>query len=125
MRRFGTISLKGLTFFAHHGCLESERRDGNYFFVDIECKVRLREASVSDRLEASVDYSKIYDIIRQEMEVPSNLLENVAGRIARRICSELGEVRSGVLTVSKMNPPLDYPDPSLNGAACSSVTVKF
>ena len=77
----GTIELIGMEFHSFHGCLESEKKEGNTFLVDFCGKTSIRKAAKSDNLEDTPDYSEIYRIIASEMEKPSNLLENVAGRI--------------------------------------------
>lgn len=101
-----TIELVGMEFHSFHGCLEEERKEGNTFLVDFRGKADLSKAASTDDLEDTVDYSKIYDIVASEMEKPSNLLENVAGRIVDAI------ERSGMkfwfvqVRVSKKNPPV-------------------
>lgn len=115
------IELEGMEFHAFHGCLESERRDGNLFTVDFKGELaaaepvakeatRSEDASdptMSDRLEDTVDYSVIYDIVAQEMAVPSDLLEHVSGRIARSIKAEFPQFSEFSVRVSKQNPPVN------------------
>lgn len=103
---FGIMELEGMEFHAYHGCLESEKREGNLFTVDFSCEYRMAEAAASDRLEEAIDYGRIYDMIKAEMEIPSNLLENVAARILKALCDEF-EFRSASVRVSKKNPPVN------------------
>lgn len=114
----GIIELTGMEFYAYHGCLPSERREGARYLVDFSCGYDITAAAESDRLEDTLDYSEIYNIVAREMSVPSNLLENVAARIVgaiRRAHPELGEFS---VKVSKECPPVD------GNAAWSSVTVQ-
>ena len=111
MDRNGIIELLGMEFHAFHGCLEKERKEGNTFIVDFIGRRNIRKAARTDSLEDTADYGEIYRIVASEMEKPSNLLENLAGRIVSAInCAGLGiwyiQVR-----VSKKNPPV--------GGACS------
>ena len=116
------ISLTGMRFFAFHGCLEQERQHGNDFQVDLECYLDLDTAAVSDRLEDSVDYSELYRIVCREMETPSNLLENVAGRIGSSIRKRYPEIVRCSVTVTKFNPPYDgMVEP--RGQGYASVTI--
>ncbi|MBQ9462462.1 MAG: dihydroneopterin aldolase [Bacteroidales bacterium] len=101
-----SIELLGMKFFARHGCLESERLEGNEFVVDFRCERDLTAAGVSDRLEDTLDYGKVYAVVAREMEVPSNLLENVAARIADALSREIPEIGHFELSVSKKNPPV-------------------
>lgn len=113
------LRLSGMEFHAYHGCYESERRDGNRFIVDFECEYDMERAARSDALEDAVNYAKIYDIIKEQMSVPSNLIENVAFRILRAVRLSFPGLERASVTVSKCNPPL--------GGTCgsSSVTMTF
>lgn len=114
----GKIELTGMEFHAFHGCLPEERRDGNLFVVDFSCDYDISEAAVSDRLEDTLDYSFIYDIVAREMAVPGNLLEHVAGRIAAGISTAFPELEHFSVKISKRNPPV------AGVAAWSSVTFR-
>ena len=105
----GIIELEGMEFHAYHGCLETERLNGNLFAVDFRGETDLRKASVSDALENTVNYGVIYDIVKAEMGVPSDLLEHVAGRIVRRVATEFPQLNRFSIRVSKKNPPVDGP----------------
>lgn len=101
-----TIELVGMEFHAFHGCMEKERREGNTFVVDFRGKADLKKAARTDDLENTVDYSKIYDIVAAEMAKPSNLLENVAGRIVDAIGRSDMKFWFVQVRVSKKNPPV-------------------
>lgn len=103
----GTIELQGMQFIAFHGVLPEERHDGNLFMVDFKCRYDISKAMESDELEDTLDYGQIYSDVAAEMVIPSNLLEHVAGRIARRIGKSHPEIISFTLTVSKQNPPVN------------------
>ncbi len=115
----GVIELDGMAFFARHGVYERERAEGNDFLVDLRVEADLEKASLSDSLDDTVDYQKLYSIVRQEMEIPSSLLEHVAGRILRRIRNEIPGIISASVKVTKENPPLG------GDTASSSVTLTF
>ncbi len=75
------IELKGMTFFAYHGAMEQERKVGNSFVVDLHLFLDLTPAATSDNLEDTVNYASVYELVKEEMAIPSNLLEHAAGRI--------------------------------------------
>lgn len=106
-KNIGTLELEGMEFRANHGCLEREKIVGNDFIVDFTGKVDMAAASESDNLDDAVNYALIYDVIAEEMAVPSNLLEHVAGRILRRIGTEFPQLISFSVRVSKKRPPVD------------------
>ena len=115
----GIIELDGMEFHAYHGCLEKERKEGNTFLVDFHAETELKKAVKSDDLKDTIDYGRIYDIVAEQMAVPSNLLENVAGRIVDAIRKEFKEILFLKIRVSKKNPPV-------NGVcAWSRVTVMY
>ena len=88
MKQNGTIELEGMEFHSFHGCLESERREGNLFTVDFRACLDLGKAAATDSLEDTLDYGRIYDIVAGQMQIPSDLIENVAGRIISAISDD-------------------------------------
>ena len=105
----GIIELEEMRFWAFHGCLESVRRNGNLFLVDFRGELDMRKAAESDSLEDTVNYGLVYDLVKEEMSVPSDLLENVAGRIVRRIAERFPEFVRFSVRVSKRRPPVEGP----------------
>lgn len=102
----GTIELLGMEFFARHGCLESERLEGNEFKVDFRCEYDTSAAEVTDDLGDTLDYSLVYAVVAREMAVPSMLLEHVAGRIADALKAEIPGLEHFEISVYKKNPPV-------------------
>ena len=82
---FGQIELDSMQFVSFHGLLPKEKSEGNLFLVDFKCRYDISAAMASDNIDDTLDYSKIHSIVAEEMAIPSDLLEHVAGRIARRI----------------------------------------
>ena len=107
MRYDGIIELEGMEFHAYHGCLEKERREGNTFIVDFHAETELEKAVKTDELGKTIDYGRVYDIVAGQMAIPSNLLENVAGRILDAIRKEFDDVLFLIVRVSKKNPPVN------------------
>ena len=107
MKRKGIIELEGMEFHAFHGCFEEERSEGNTFTVDFRGIADLSAAAGSDRLEDTLDYGIIYDIVSREMACPSSLIENVAGRIVKSIEAEVPGFESFSVRVSKQAPPVN------------------
>ena len=102
----GIIELEGMRFWAHHGCLESERSKGNLFLVDFRGEMDLRRAAGSDALEDTVNYGEIYDVVKAEMEIASDLLEHVAGRIVKILAVNFPQFVRFSVKVSKQMPPV-------------------
>jgi 7,8-dihydroneopterin aldolase/epimerase/oxygenase len=102
----GKILLEGLEFFAYHGYHDEERKIGNRYEVDIWVEANFDQAAEDDLLENTVDYGRLYQLVSEEMQQPTQLLERLAGRIAERTLKELTIVESLEVSVSKLNPPL-------------------
>lgn len=111
------VCLQGVRFHARHGVLPQEQTVGGDFLVSARCEVDMTGAVGHDRLEGTLDYGALYRVIRREMDVPSQLLEHVAGRIGRAVFSEFPQVKSMDLTVTKLNPPM--------GADCAGAGVEL
>ena len=102
----GIIKVKNIRIFANHGCLSEETKIGSDYRVDIEVKADLQPSSLSDKLSDTVDYVLLNRIIKEEMQVPTYLLETVAKRILTRIFMEDKLVKKATVWVSKLNPPI-------------------
>ena len=100
------IFIKKARFFAHHGVLEQERYTGANFYVNLEARVNFVHALQTDELTDTVSYADLFDIVRTEMETPSQLIEHVGGRILEHIFSSYPEVENITLEIIKENPPM-------------------
>jgi len=103
----GKVQLENIKAYAHHGCLPQETNIGSDYLVNVSVEADLLRASISDQLKDTVDYVHINRIVKQEMAIPSKLLEHVAKRIIDRIFLELPSVENANVSVSKINPPIN------------------
>lgn len=99
------ITLQAMKFYAYHGVLEQERRVGNTFVVDLTLTAPLEKAVQSDQLEDTINYAEVYELTKHEMNIPSQLLEHVAGRICRALRHHFPQIEQIEIRVSKLNPP--------------------
>lgn len=103
------ISFPLLRFWARHGVIPAERDAGGDFEVGVTLHVNDAQAYgalFSDCLQETVNYADVYNLIRQEMSVPSDLLENVAARIAMVVLRRFRLVRKVDVAVTKCSPPI-------------------
>ena len=103
----GKITVSNIRVYAYHGCLKEESVIGSDYIVTVEIFSDLQKASISDNLEDTLDYVFINRIVKEEMRISSKLLEHVVKRILDRIFDEMETVTKAVVSVSKMNPPID------------------
>lgn len=102
----GIIEVKGMEFYAYHGCFAEEQIVGNKFLVDLELEVDCEKAKISDNINDAVNYQIAYEIIKEEMEQKSHLLENIAHRILEKLFNKLNGIKVAKVKVAKINPPL-------------------
>ena len=80
------IQLEGMVFYGFHGIGPAEQELGQRFIVDLEMERDLHAAGLSDDPEDTVNYSRVYKLVKEVMEGPSRkLLENLAETIAQRV----------------------------------------
>ena len=114
---FTHIRLTDMRSYARHGVHPDEKKRGNVFKADVWVKAALKpEAWWNDELSGTLDYSLIWQVLEEEMEQPSQLLEHLAQRIVSRL-KALPGVMQGEITLRKENPPF--------GGNCREVSVTF
>lgn len=102
----GVIKIEGMDFFAYHGCFTEESIIGTRFLVDLVLTCDTSQAEASDNIHHTVNYMTVYETVKNEMEIRSNLLENVAHRIIQAIQKRFPMITNIEVTVAKLNPPL-------------------
>lgn len=101
------IEITGIRGFGYHGVLESERREGQEFIVDIVLGVAL--ADLDDDLNKTIDYSVVaeraHGVIVGD---PCQLIETVAERIIDA-CRDLDSLQFIEVAVHKPAAPIAVP----------------
>jgi len=102
----GLIEIEGMEFYAYHGHFKEERIVGSRFLVNIAIETNVEKASKSDKLADTINYQSVYQLIKEEMETKSHLLENVAGRIIDHIYRNFANLHNVRVKISKINPTM-------------------
>lgn len=102
----GIIQLNEISIYAHHGCFDVERKVGQQYKVNISLEGDFSKAELNDTLEDTVDYVVINDIVHQEMAISSRLIEHVAARIKSAINKAYPHLKSGKISIQKIQPPV-------------------
>lgn len=100
-----SIELKEMRFYAYHGVMPQERRVGNRFVVDLTLTAPLSQAVESDDLGDTINYAEVYAAVKEQMEIPSQLIEHVAGRILRALKERFPQLTAATVRLAKLNPP--------------------
>ncbi|MBR1958191.1 MAG: dihydroneopterin aldolase [Tidjanibacter sp.] len=101
-----TIELERMEFRAPHGCYDLEKVVGNRFEVDVMLIVEIGDAAKDDELLKSVNYLTVYDLVAEQMQRPSDTIENVAWRIQECLYGAFNQIVGSKIKVSKLAPPL-------------------
>lgn len=111
------INLLGLRFHAFHGVMAQEQLVGNDYLLDVRVRYDLSKAMLSDDVNDTLNYATMYELIRQEMLIPSHLLEHVAYRIGDKLLMTFPEIECIEIRLTKKNPPM--------GADCDGAMVEL
>lgn len=102
----GYICLNNVRIQARHGVMPQERAVGGSFVVSLRARCLLSAAMESDDVADTVNYAELLEIVKTEMQKPSCLLENAAGRIGRSIFGRFPQISTLRITLAKVNPPM-------------------
>jgi len=102
----GEIHLEDMEFYAFHGHFKEEQIVGNRFLVNLTLSTNMKRPGESDNLKDALNYQEAYEIVKQEMEKKSHLLEHIARRILDALYEHFEGIDQASIKVSKMNPPM-------------------
>ena len=101
-----SIFLDDVRFHAFHGVMPQERAVGADFTVSLNVGYDFVKAAESDDLTDTISYADLYEVVKAEMEKPSQLLEHVALRIIKAITAKWPQIGTVDLRLAKYNPPM-------------------
>jgi len=101
-----TVQLQNLRFNSFHGIHEEERILGNDYIIDASVEFH-EESHVIASIHKTINYTDLYNIIRERMNVPTPLLETVVMDIGNEIHNEFPQLRSISISIKKMHPPIE------------------
>ena len=100
------IEVRGLSIYTHHGVTEAEREIGQRLEIDVSFDVPDCDAVLTDRLEDTVDYAEVCDIValaatERSYKTLERLCHVIGERLMERFACESVRVRA-----TKPEPPL-------------------
>ena len=100
------VELRGLSIYTHHGVTDAEQEIGQRLVIDISFDVPDCDAVLTDRLEDTIDYSEVADIVAlAATERSYRTLERLAAVIGERLMERYG-CESVRVRAAKPEPPL-------------------
>lgn len=104
-----TIEISGLSLYTHHGVSEAEREIGQRLLIDLRLDVGAADATVTDRIEDTVDYAEVCQLVALIAQQRSyRTLERLCSAIADRLLSDF-ELDGVWVKASKPEPPIPLP----------------
>ena len=104
-----TIEISGLSLYTHHGVSEAEREIGQRLLIDLRLDVGESDATVTDRIEDTVDYGEVCQLVALVAQQRSyRTLERLCSAIADRLLSDF-ELDGVWVKASKPEPPIPLP----------------
>ncbi len=104
-----TIEISGLSLFTHVGVTAAEREVGQRLVLDLRLDLGECDATVTDRLEDTVDYAEVCDsanLVAQQRSYKT--LERLCAAIADRLLDRYG-AQAVWIKAAKPEPPLALP----------------
>jgi dihydroneopterin aldolase len=104
-----TIEISGLSLYTHVGVTEAEREVGQRLLVDLRIDVGEVDATVTDRIEDTVDYSEVCqtaNLVAQQRTYKT--LERLCAAIADRVIDDY-EAQAVWVKAAKPEPPMAFP----------------
>jgi 7,8-dihydroneopterin aldolase/epimerase/oxygenase len=100
------VELRGLSIYTHHGVTAAEQEVGQRLEIDVSFDVPDCDAVLTDRIEDTIDYSEVCDIVSlAATERSYRTLERLAHVIGERLVERYGCEHARV-RAAKPEPPL-------------------
>jgi dihydroneopterin aldolase len=106
---FVTVEVSGLSLFTHHGVSDAEREVGQRLVVDLRMDVGESDATLTDRLEDTVDYGEVCQVVALVAQQRSyRTLERLCAAVADRLLDQFA-LESVWVKAAKPEPPIPLP----------------
>jgi dihydroneopterin aldolase len=104
-----TIEISGLSLFTHVGVTAAEREVGQRLLLDLRLDVGECDATLTDRIEDTIDYAQVCDVANLVAQQRSyKTLERLCAAIADRLLDQY-EAHAVWVKAAKPEPPLALP----------------
>jgi dihydroneopterin aldolase len=109
VRTIVTIEVNGLSLYTHHGVTAAEREVGQRLILDIRIELGEADATVTDRVEDTVDYGRVCEVAALVATQRSDkTLERLCAAVADRLLRDF-EAQVVSVKASKPEPPIALP----------------
>ena len=103
------VEISGLSLYTHHGVEEAERKVGQRLIFDLSFELGECDATVTDRVEDTVDYADVcQQVALAAQERSYKTLERLCSAVADRMIDRYG-AEAVTVRASKPEPPMALP----------------
>jgi dihydroneopterin aldolase len=104
-----TIEITGLSLYTHHGVEPAEREVGQRLIFDLSFEVGECDATVTDRVEDTIDYADVcQQVALSAQERSYKTLERLCSAVADRMIDRYG-AEAVTVRATKPEPPIPLP----------------
>ena len=102
------IRIDDIKIYAYHGVLPEEKKNGQFFYISAELCLDLKKAGVSDKLEKTVNYAEVTDLIQDTfVETNYDTIEAAAEAVVESVLNNYKVIETVVIKVRKPDAPID------------------
>lgn len=102
------IKISGITVYAYHGVLQSEKELGQTFFID--CEFTIDTSLCNDKIENTVNYGEVICVIASFCrENRFDLLETLANKLSIHLLLNYPLIEEISITIHKPHAPISTP----------------
>ena len=100
------IELQQVRIHAFHGIYEEEKKTGSVYEINVKVFYEEGEIAFND-VKNTVNYVSVLDIVKQRMQEPTGLLEQVAENIIVTIRERYSFITEVIISIYKLEAPVE------------------
>jgi len=115
------IGLNGIKLIAPVGVYTWEKEKGRNYVINLELEIETDETTIKDKLNQTINYEDVYDLVLKISQNHLNLVETLATTIGHAILDQFRLVKSVKIRIEKEKP---MPRSNMNSVFIESVFVR-
>jgi len=100
-----TIQLVDILLHGYHGLFEEEKLVGNTFKINVTVVYTPANFPITN-LSDTIDYGAVFNILQEQMQVATPLLETVAANFTLAVLKQFDAATEVTIYIQKMVPPI-------------------
>ncbi len=90
-----------MEFYGFHGVPDSERKIKQLFVISVSFDFDFTQAALNDNIKKTINYVKVYDICKNELNKEYKLIESIAYNIAHAIKNSFSKISNIEVKIAK------------------------